>query len=338
MALNPFQKAIEDLAKSMGLKGQAQQQVYNTPQYQDLLKSFFGDISLPTGVDESQVVSRTPQSVTYKDAQGYQHTLSRDISGISPKLGSVNETGTNRPAILPLGESPNTAAITPSTQTQTSLVNTLTKSLQNPATLQQLDPTTLAMLKQISDSENALQQDQFQKAQGTTVAQLVGQGVGSSSIAGQILNQLLQGQGLVQNQLSANQANRQLGVQQYLTGVQQTQNQSLQQYIENLLGQGTQRDISGAQIGLQQQQLSQQNQQFYDQLQQQVLQYQEQAREQQRQNLINNIFKGVAAAAGIATGLPLGSMFGGGAGTTNAIPAPPTPTYFPSSTPFGGGF
>jgi len=314
------------------LKGSAQQQVYQTPQYQNLINTFFGNIPLPTGVDESQVISRDANAVTYRDAEGYQHTLSRDLSGISPTLGQVKETGTNRPALLPLSQSSNAGAA-PTQDVQQQLTNQLTQTFQNPVALQQLDPATQAALKQIQDAQNAQLQDQFNKAQGTSVAQLVGRGVGSSSIAGQIMNQLLQGQGLVQQQANSDAASRQLGVQQYLTGANQTQNQNLQQYLNSLLQIGTQRDISGAQLGLQQQQMSQQDQQFYAQLQQQILQFQEQQREAQRQNLLNNIFKGVAVATG--TGAALGSAFSSQnpGGTVPSPQQPPNSIFNPPYTP-----
>jgi hypothetical protein len=149
----------------------------------------------------------------------------------------------------------------------------------------------------MKDAENQALDQQFQQAQGTTIAQLVGQGVGSSSIAGNILGQLLQQQGLVRSQAQGQQAQRQLGVQQYLTGATQQQNQSLQQFLENLIGQGTQREISGAQVGTQQEGMRQQNEQFFASLQEQIRQFNEQLREQQRQNLFNNIFRGIATVA-----------------------------------------
>ena len=314
MALNPWQQAISNLARSLGLSGAAEQQVYQTPQFQELITKQFGNIALPAGIDESMVVSRTPTVVEYKDPQGFIHRLERDISGISPRLGEVKETSTNRPAVLPLDSTTNPAV--PTNQAQQGLAQQLTNVLQNPVALSQLDPQAQAQLQQIFQAQNELQEAQFNRAQGTNVAQLVGSGLGASSIAGDVTNQLLQGQSLARGQQQANQNQTQLGLQQFLTSAQQGQNAQLQQFLEFLTGQGTQRDISGAQIGLQQQQLGQQNEQFYDQLQQQILQFQEQMRMQERQNMLNNIFRGIATGTGIASGLAGGggfsSLFGGG--------------------------
>jgi hypothetical protein len=315
MALNPFQQSVSDLARSLGLRGQAEQQVYQRPEFQQLITQQLGNIPLPAGIDESMVVSRTPQLVEYRDAEGFVHRLERNLDARDQaQFGKVSETSTNRPAILPLTQQNNPAV--PTNEQQTNLTQTLTNSLANPVALSQLDPQAQAQLQQIFQAQNALQEDQFQKAQGSNIAQLVGSGLGASSIAGQQLNQLLQGQSLARGQQQANQNQTQLGVQQFLTGQQGQQNQNLQQFIQNLLGLGTQRDIASGQLGLQQQQLTSQNNLAYDQLFQQQLQIEEQQRQAERQAMWNNIFRGVAAGTGIASGLAggggLGSLFGGG--------------------------
>lgn len=351
MALNPFQKAVESLALSMGLKGSAQQAVYQTPQYANLVNQFFGAIPLPAGINESMVGSRTPFGVEYTDPEGYIHQLMRDVSGISPRLGEVRESSTNRPAVLPiektnpligqilglggtqsnqgaLGEGqpffglPTTGVPAGSTtgqspQQPTNLLQLLQQTLGTPTQLSTLDPRAMELLATMKAAEDQALQEQFQRQSGTAVAQLVGQGVGASSIAGDILGQLLQRQGLVQNQAQGQQAQRQLGLQQFLTGQQGQQNQNLQGFIEQLLGLGTNRDISGAQVGLGQQQLGTQNEQFFRQMQEQIRQFDEQMRFQERQSFLNNIFKGVAGGLGVVTGLPfgkIGSLFGGGGG------------------------
>lgn len=112
MALNPWQKAIEDLALSLGLQGQAQQQIYQMPQFDALIEQFFGPIQLPAGVSESQVTTRTGKYVEYKDAEGYIHRLERDIDGRSSTLGAVKETSTNRPPIPPPPNQPQNQQLT----------------------------------------------------------------------------------------------------------------------------------------------------------------------------------------------------------------------------------
>lgn len=101
MALNAYQQAVSNLAKSLGLKGAAESQVYQRPEYLALVKQFFGPIPLPAGVDPSQVISDNGAILEYKDAEGYIHRLERDLNGTSSQLGQVKETTTNRPPILP---------------------------------------------------------------------------------------------------------------------------------------------------------------------------------------------------------------------------------------------
>lgn len=316
MPLTPYQKAIEDLANSMGLRGAQQSQVYSTPQYQDLVTKMFGDIPLPAGINPSAITSRTAGMLEYSDPQGYIHQLIRELSGVSPRVGEVREGSTNRPAVLPQSQGEQGAV--------QNLLPQLVKLFNTPTALSSIDPATLQLLATMKQAEDQALNQQFQQAQGTTVAQLTGQGIGASSIAGQIMAQLLQGQGLVKSQAQGQQAQRQLGVQQFLTQNQQTQNQDMQSFVLNLLNQALNRDVSGAQIGEQKESRLQQGDQFIRSLQENIRQFDEQLRMQQRQNMWNNIFKGAAVAAAPFTG-GLSSLFAGGAS------APTAPTYFPSS-------
>lgn len=321
MALNPFQLEIEKLAKSMGLKGAAQQQVYGTPQYQDLINRFYGSIPLPAGVSETMVTNRTPGQVSYSDPEGFIHNLVRNLSGTDPRLGEVSESSTNRPAVLPSSKGEQTA------------INTLLPNLVNlfnsPVGLSQLDPQTLELLQQMKAAEDQALQEQFNNEIGTVIAQLTGQGIGSSSIAGDILGQAKQRQGLVKSQAQGQQAQRQLGVQEFLTQGQQGRDAGMQDFVLNLLNQALNRDVSGAQVGVQKEQVANQNDQFYRTLQEQMRQFDEMKRMQERQALFNNIMKGVSTAASLGAGLAGGSLFGGVGG---GVPAPATPSYFPSTT------
>ncbi len=316
MALNPFQLEIEKLAKSMGLQGAAQQQVYGTPQYQDLVNRFYGAIPLPAGITEAMVTGRTPGQVSYSDPEGFIHNLTRNLSGTDPRLGEVRESSTNRPAVLP------------SSKGEQSAINTLLPNLVNlfnsPVGLSQLDPQTLGLLQQMKAAEDQALQEQFDREIGTLIAQLTGQGIGSSSIAGDILSQAKQGQGLVKSQAQGQQAQRQLGVQEFLTQGQQTRDAGMQDFVLNLLNQALNRDVSGAQVGVQQQQVTNQNDQFYRTLQEQMRQFDEMKRAQERQNLFNNIMKGVTTAASLGAGLAGGggfsSLFSGGKLPTSSLP------------------
>lgn len=307
MPLNPFQQKISDLARSLGLRGAAETNVYNTPQFQDLVNQHFGLIPLPAGITEDMVTSRSGSALSFTDPEGFIHNLVRNLNGVDPRLGQVTEASTNRPAVLP----------TPAPQQNAlnELLPQLVNLFKNPVGLQSLDPNTLALLDQMKQAEDQALQQQFDRELGTLVAQLTGQGVGSSSIASDFLSRAKQGQGLVRSQAQGQQAQRQLGVQQFLTGATQQQNQDLQSFLQDLIGQGTQRDISGAQIGVQREGINKQNEQFFAGLQEQIRQFNEQLRMQERQNLLNNIFKGVAVAAAPFTGgLSLFSGLGGSGG------------------------
>lgn len=341
MALNPFQQAISDLARSMGLKGQSEQQVYQTPQFQELITQFFGMIPLPAGITEDMIVNRTPTSVEYRDPQGYIHKLERDINGVSPRLGEVRETSTNRPSVLPL----DTVAGAPNAQQSQDLTNLLTQRLQQPADLPLFNQNTnqnyqgiIDALATIANAENMQQEDAFNRAQGTAVAQLVGGGVGASSIAGQIMNELLKGQGIVRAQTQANQAGRQLQAGQFLAGREDQNTANLISYLTNLLGVGTQRDIAGANVDTQRMQIGNQDEQFYRTLQEEIRRFDEQMRMQERQAMWNNIFKGVAAGTSIATGI--GGLFSGGGLPSGGAPIAPPPFPIPqaprNSSLFGG--
>jgi hypothetical protein len=315
MPLNPFQLEIEKLAKSMGLKGAQQQQVYNTPQFQDLVNRFYGAIPLPAGINESMVTGRTPGQVSFSDPEGFIHNLTRNLSGTDPRLGQVSESSTNRPAVLP------------SSKGEQSAINTLLPNLvnlfNNPLALAQIDPQTLGLLQQMKAAEDQALQEQFDREIGTVIAQLTGQGIGSSSIAGDILGQAKQQQGLVRSQAQGQQAQRQLGVQEFLTQGQQAQDQGMKDFVLNLLNQSLNRDVSGAQVGVQQQQVTNQNDQFYKTLQEQMRQFDEMKRMQERQALFSNIMKGITTGASFATGLASGgfsSLFSGAGGATSSLP------------------
>jgi hypothetical protein len=367
MALNAFQQAVEALAKQLGLKGAAQSQVYQRPEYQDLLTRQFGQIQLPPGVSESQVITRGPQAVEYKDELGYVHRLERDLSGQSPTLGQVTETASNRPNILPestigeqaagkdlftsLIENLKTQASTAPPPTGvgdfTQGIKDVAAKLQQPATLAQLSPDDLAQLQALRTAEEQSQQQQFQDEQGKLVSSLYGRGVNRSTIAADAAARMMQQHGLVSAQTSANAAQRQLGLQQFLTqagqgnlalalqGLSQggglaldeysKQNQAgqfqatqLQNFVSDLLNQALSREVTSGSQGLQQQQQMQQQQEFNKNLQFQYEQFAEQQRQYERSQMWNNIWKGVAAASGIAGGIgsmASGGLFGGGGGT-----------------------
>jgi hypothetical protein len=261
------------------------------------------------------VTSRTGSALSFTDPQGFIHNLTRNLNGVDPRLGEVRESSTNRPAVLPSSPGEQTA------------INTLLPNLVNlfnsPVGLSQLDPQTLGLLQQMKAAEDQALQEQFDRQLGTLVAQLTGQGIGSSSIAGDILGQAKQQQGLVKSQAQGQQAQRQLGVQEFLTQGQQTRDQGMQDFVLNLLNQALNRDVSGAQVGVQKEQVANQNDQFFRTLQEQIRQFDEMKRMQERQSLFNNIMKGVTTAASLGAGLASGgfsSIFSGGKLPSSSLP------------------
>jgi len=365
MPLTGYQKAISDLAHRLGLTGSRESEVYSRPEFQDFINQYFGQIPLPPGVSESQIVSRGGSYVDYRDAEGYIHRLERDLHGGSPTVGQVRETTTNRPGILPL----------PSQQQQTDLISQLlsqltqqfnqpipqpdisqwlaqmdriAQQLQQPAQLQPLSDQNLALLNQMAAAQNAQLQQQFNQSQGSLIAQLYGQGVNQSSIANQAAADLLQRQGLVQQQALSDQAARQLGLQQFLTqqgqgnlalalqglgqagqlglvqftAGQQARGQTIEEMIQqvnNLLGLQTNRDIASSSLGLDFQKFLEQTRQFNvgSQLEAEKIRASERMAKQNRPSIFSTIagLAGSLLAAPLTGGASLaglGSIFGGG--------------------------
>lgn len=82
--------------------------------------------------------------------------------------------------------------------------------------LAQLDPQTQSALEAINQAQRARLQQQFQEGQANLVAQLYGRGVQQSSLANDAAARALQEQGLVGTQQAAEEASRQLAIQQFL--------------------------------------------------------------------------------------------------------------------------
>lgn len=318
----------------------------NAPSIDELnqaAQEFFGNIPLPTGVDESSVVTRTGGYVDYKDQDGFVHRITRELDGRSPLVGTVrmdlSPTGTNRPASVPIPGEQQAAHDLLGTLTQKfagpntnmdywmGVLKDFTNKLGQQATLGQLDPAAQAALATINANEQAQLRQQFQQDQGHLVAQLFGTGTNRSSMAGQQAGQMLQQQGLVTSQQQANAAQRELAIRQFLaqlgqgnlalgsqnalggaqTGIQD-QN-SLANFVSDLFKNSVNRDAINAQDKLGNAQLAETQRQYNNNQQQAYVQFQEQMRQLERQNTINNIFRGVSTAASILTGIP--GLFGG---------------------------
>jgi hypothetical protein len=343
--LSPFQQFLST-------KFPGKNASFNDAQLRAAADEFFGPIPVPPG---STIVSQNGGQVIYKDAEGYTHTATRSLDGRDPNAGVVKDN-TDRPSILPAAQtaSPQQTALSgqvgslsaaqlaniealargerpkafdPGIQGDLDQINALAGQLQQGPTLQNLDPQTAAALKAISDAEQMRLREQFDQQQGTAIAQLYGNRVNQSSIAGQNIGQLQQAQGLVSAQQGADAATRQLTVQQFLaqqqqqqrelalqallggTGaklegfnatnaVAQSQSNSLLDLLKELSGQQTQRDIATAQIGLGDRELSerarQANQGF------ELGQQDADLRLKEANSTFNKILQGLNTAANVA--------------------------------------
>lgn len=301
MALNPFQRAVQKLAQSMGLRGDDEQRVYTTPEYQQLLTKFFGQIDLPAGVTEDQVVYRTPSSLEYKDQYGYVHKLERNLDGRSPQLGSVKEISTDRPAVLPIGKT------NPGID-QAMQILTQRASQAIPEQLPTLDQATQAELKAISQATNEQLSQMFKTAQSDLITGLYGSGNNRSTLANDASARLLQEQGLVKSQTLSDAANRELSLRTGLRGQQiQLRDQDIN-YLLGLLGQDTARAVPSAQIGVEQQKLGETGREF-------DLSYlleQEKLKQQAKKNgLLKGLLSGIASVGLNFLAPGAGSIFSG---------------------------
>lgn len=302
MALNAYQKFLE-AGKDRGLDWRKQ------PDFEKLIIQYFGEIPLPEGIDESQVVSRSPQVVQYKDAEGYVHRLERQTDGRAFNLGEVRESSTNRPAVLPASTQQQEATKTSLQQ----LMDLYQKQAITPTTPEfaQLDAQTRADLDAIALAENQALEQQFGQQSGNLIAQLYGQGIPQSSIASRAASDLAQGQGLVKTTAQGQQAQRGIDLRNILTQMGQQEGQfrqsSLQALVSDLLGQNLSRDVAGGQLGLQQKAQEEDVRRYNQQSFQEQLRYEEALRQQKRQNMWNNIFKGISVGTSV-----LGSLFGAG--------------------------
>lgn len=217
------------------------------------------DSKVPPG---AQIIDRRSGYVKYRDAEGYDHELTIDSNGLTPNAGKVSEN-TNRPggsspegpmlqnllsqlnpvfsqqaqnaAAMARGETP--AAYDPGIQGYLDSAQSISDRLKSMTGFSELDPATMQRLQEIDAAEKAALGDQFQKAQSTSIAQLFGNGVQQSSIAGEAMARLLQQQGLVSQQQQAGSAERELTTRAQLTQEERNRLQlALQGYVSEAQG------------------------------------------------------------------------------------------------------
>jgi hypothetical protein len=80
-----------------------------------------------------------------------------------------------------------------------------------------LDPETKAQFQEMLDAEMALLDQGFQQRKDDLLVRMFGSGAETSSVAGAMGSQLIQGQGLVEQQARAANVGQQLGTRQFLT-------------------------------------------------------------------------------------------------------------------------
>jgi hypothetical protein len=302
--LSPYQRQLERLYDQIDRPGNriTPQQFFKSPEFGQFVTQTFGGIPVPPGAN---LISQTPFEVVYRDAEGYEHKLTRDVSG-GKEGGQVTEQ-TSRPAVLP-------------NQQQQTAVNTLQNSviqgLTSAPTLQQLPPDVAAQLQAISDAEVARNQQAGQQTQSQILAQLFGNRVNQSSIATGAGAQFAQQQGLVNQQQQSDAAGRNLAIRQLLTQLGQQNAQVGAGLLGELSGQQNTRDIANAGFGLDAKKLEETIRQFNASNTLEGLKVQNQQEQLDAANSpFSKFIQTLNAAAGLAGGVGTGiSAYGALAG------------------------
>lgn len=240
--LSPYQLAIQ-AAVGKG-KGAASRL---TP---DLLgriaDSTFGPAPVTPG---SQILYQDATTVRWRDPQGFEHVATRDLNGTNPNAGQWN-VETSRPAVLPVE--------TPQALNQDfDAIRGIATQLQQSPSLVPLSPETAAQLEAIAAAERAQADEAIRQQEGRLIAGLYANRVNQSSIANQAAADFARSSGLVRQQQSSDAALRGLNTQLFMTEEQRNRlnaalaalSQTAGQQID-ILGQQTQREIAGANIGL----------------------------------------------------------------------------------------
>jgi hypothetical protein len=198
MALTPFQLAVQQLARSMGLKGEAEKQVYNTPEYQRLVSQFYPGPAVDIGAGQQQAEQNTMMTAL----QNLQNLLSGgglNLNNFQQQLADINS------------------------------------KLTSPVQLAGLSDADLARLNEIKANSDAQLADQQNTLGGKLVADLYGRGLNQSSIANQSAADFAKVMGMLQLQSNSDAASRELALRQFLT---QTGQGNLALAGQNTLGAG----------------------------------------------------------------------------------------------------
>lgn len=339
MPLTPLQQAGSDLARSLGLRGEAEKQIYGMPEYQELLRRFY-----PTPIQAPTIDIDPTQK-------------GRETELINNLLTQLSQRFATPAPTVDLGGF------------QSQLQN-ITNLLTQPAALGQLNPADLERLAVIKANEDAQLAQQQEDLRSQLVADLFGRGVQQSSIASQAGADFAREFGLVQSQAQAGQAAREMALRQFITQTQQGNlalagqnvlgagnlalgefatesdaiNQQINQMIQELsalTGIDLARQSASGELALGAQGLQEQRNQFHLGLQEQARQFNAQLKASQPSTLDRIIGIGASLAAAPFTGgtslfglagQKLGSIFGGGIPRPNVGPmTPPFNPTFPSN-------
>ena len=372
-----FEQAVlarqKELAKASGNKNR----IIQPKEIEALAAEFFGALQAPEG---AKILSQTPMEVVYETADGKQYRQFRNLSGslgadvgrvetkllnpigttsglgerelgqqLTDQISKLNAIYTQQAEALSRGErlpGMNTGVSNYLNQLDAVLAR-LTSSPQ----LKSLDPESQAALDAINKATQLKLDQQFSSESDQLVAQLFGQGINRSSIAGDQANRLLQGQGLVRAQSLSDAAQREMAVRQFLSqleqqnlalgmqGILEGADTSLQDFatvqglsdsrtarssalLSDILNQLLQREVAGVQATQNDRRLDIEELLGRENALLNRDQFEQQARQIRRaNNPWSKILSGAASLGlGLATGgvggLGLGSLFGGSKGST----------------------
>jgi hypothetical protein len=298
-----FEQAVLDRQKQLANASGNKNRIIQPQEIEALAAEFFGALKAPEGV---KIISQSPLELIYETADGKQYRQFRNLSGslgadvgrvetkllgspisaqsalkeqelgasLSDQVRRLSELYTQQSEALARGEIPE--GLDSGTSNYLSRLDDVINRLSNTG-LANLDPQTQAALASIQNATQARLAQQFQDESSSLVAQLFGQGVNRSSIAGEQAGRLLGQQGLVQSQVLSDAAQRELSVRQFLTQLEQqnaalagqtllegaglnlqdfTARQALaderagrsQQLLSDILNQLLQREIAGSQL------------------------------------------------------------------------------------------
>lgn len=214
---------------------------------EEAIRQVLGDINaaIPQG---AQIINQTLNYIEYRDKEGYVHKVQRNADANSPDFGRINDS-TDRPSVLPL------------TQQFPGLQGTLEQAMAAvkgglSGQLSQLTPEDLAKLEAISSSERQQLEQTAARTQGELITSLYGSGINRSTVANQAGADFSQALGIALGQQQSGAAQRQLGLQQFLSQLAAGTGTNI---LGTLTGQETERAGASGQLALGREQLDQQS-------------------------------------------------------------------------------